>query len=86
MDEHTAALSVIQALIPLGLQAVDAALQAMGTALAGARYAHADAHPGVARWGPQSGSIYLADQTRSITVPRVRDVRGGTMWACFAAS
>ncbi|MEO6525988.1 MAG: transposase, partial [Gemmatimonadaceae bacterium] len=48
------------------------------TALAGARYAHADAHPGIARWGTQPGSIFLADQKVPIHVPRVRDVRAGT--------
>lgn len=78
VDERTAALAMIQALIPLGLQAVEAALQAEVTALAGARYAHGDAHPGVARWGSQPGSIFLADQKLAITVPRVRDVRAGT--------
>ena len=73
LNEGTVALSMIQALIPLGLQAVEAALQAEVTALAGARYAHADGHAGVARWGSQPGSIYLADQKLPITVPRVRD-------------
>jgi len=77
LDEGTVALSMIQALIPLGLQAVEAALQAEVTALAGARYAHADGHAGVARWGSQPGSIYLADQKLPITVPRVRDRRAG---------
>ena len=77
-DERTAALAMIQALIPLGLQAVDAALQAEVTALAGARYAHGDAHPGVARWGSQPRSIFLAEQKLVITVPRVRDLRAGT--------
>ena len=78
LDERSVALSMIQALIPLGLQAVEAALQAEVTALAGVRYAHADGHAGVARWGSQPGSIYLADQKLPITVPRVRDVRAGT--------
>ena len=78
LDESSIALSMIQALIPLGLQAVEAALQAEVTALAGARYAHADGHAGVARWGSQPGSIYLADQKLPITMPRVRDVRAGT--------
>ena len=78
LDEHTVALAMIQALIPLGLQAVEAALQAEVTALAGVRYAHADGRAGVARWGSRPGSIYLADQKLPITVPRVRDVRAGT--------
>lgn len=78
LDDGTVALSLIQALIPLGLQAVEDALQQEVLALAGARYAHDDGHAGVARWGRQRGSIYLADQKLPITVPRVRDVRAQT--------
>ena len=70
-------LAMIQALIPLGLKAVEDALQAEVLALAGARYAHEDAHSGVVRWGKQPGSIYLADQKVPITVPRVRDRDAG---------
>lgn len=68
-------LAMIQALIPLGLIAVGEALQAEVTALAGERYAHADDHPDIVRWGQQSGSIFLADQKLPVTVPRVRDQR-----------
>lgn len=70
-------VAMIQALIPLGLKAVEEALQAEVTALAGARYARDDAHPAIARWGAQAGSIYLADQKLPITVPRVRDRDAG---------
>ena len=70
-----AALAMIQALIPLGLQAVAEALVAEVTALAGPRYARDDGHPAVVRWGQQPGSIYLADQKLPIAVPRVRDAR-----------
>ena len=73
LDDGTAMLALIQALIPLGLQAVQEALVQEVTALAGARYAHDDAHPEIVRWGEQAGSIYLADQKLPITVPRVRD-------------
>jgi len=73
LAERSVMLSLIQALIPLGLQAVEEALQAEVTKLAGARYAHDDGQPGHVRWGRQAGSIYLADQKLSITVPRVRD-------------
>ena len=66
-------LAMIQALIPLGLKAVEERLQAEVLALAGVRYAHADGQAGVVRWGKQAGSIYLADQKVPITVPRVRD-------------
>jgi transposase-like protein len=72
-----ASVAMIQALIPIGLKAVEDALRAEVTALAGARYARDDAHPGVVRWGRQRGSIYLADQKVAITVPRVRDRLGG---------
>ena len=68
---------MIQALIPLGLRAVEEALQAEVAALAGARYAHDDGRPDVVRWGRQRGSIYLADQKLPIPVPRVRDRTAG---------
>ena len=70
-----AALAMIQALIPLGLRAVEEALVAEVTALAGPRYARDDTRPEVVRWGTQPGSIYLADQKLPIRVPRVRDRR-----------
>lgn len=69
------ALAMIQALIPLGLKAVEEALIAEVTALAGPRYARHDDHPNVVRWGKQPGSVYVADQKLPITVPRVRDGR-----------
>ncbi len=78
LDDGTVALALIQALIPLGLQAVEDALQQEVLALTGARYAHDDGHPGMARWGRQRGSVYLADQKLPITVPRVRDVHAQT--------
>lgn len=70
-------LAMIQALIPLGLKAVEEALRAEVTALAGARYQHHDNAPGVVRWGKQAGSIYLADQKVPLTIPRVRDREAG---------
>jgi len=73
IDDGTARLAVIQELIPLGLDAVRDALTEEVVALAGARYARADAHPAVVRWGRQRGSIYVADQKLPIMVPRVRD-------------
>lgn len=77
VDPTSLALTMIQALIPLGLRAVEEALQQEVTALAGPRYAHGDATPGVARWGRQAGSIFLADQKVPIVVPRVRNVTEG---------
>lgn len=77
LDDRTistpAAVAVIQALIPLGLKAVEEALVTEVTALAGPRHARDDGHPAVVRWGAQRGSIYRADQKLPITVPRVRD-------------
>lgn len=77
LERDMTMLSMIQALIPLGLKAVEDALVQEVTALAGPRYAHGDAHPHVARWGSQPGSIYLADQKLPIQVPRVRDCVAG---------
>ena len=77
LDDGTAMLAMIQELIPLGLKAVEDALQQEVTALAGRRYAHDDAAPHLVRWGTQPGSIYLADQKLPITVPRVRDRTAG---------
>ena len=74
LDDGTVMLSAIQALIPLGLKALEEALQHEVASLAGARYAHHDGAAGVVRWGRQAGSIYLADQKLPITVPRVRDL------------
>ncbi len=51
LDDGTVALSLIQALIPLGLRAVEDALQQEVLALASARYAYADGRAGIARWG-----------------------------------
>jgi transposase-like protein len=68
-----ASVAMIQALIPLGLKAVEESLRAEVNELAGPRYQRADGRPGVVRWGKQLGSIYLADQKVGITVPRVRD-------------
>lgn len=67
------AVAMIQALIPLGLKAVEEALVTEVTALAGPRHARDDGRSDVVRWGSQRGSIYLADQKLPITVPRVRD-------------
>ena len=69
-------LAMIQALIPLGLRAVEEALLAEVEALAGPRYARDAAPSAVVRWGAQRGSIYLADQKLPITVPRVREGQG----------
>ena len=66
-------VALIQALIPVALEQVHAALQAEVVGLAGERYAREGRQPGHVRWTPQAGSIYLADQKIPIAVPRVRD-------------
>ncbi len=73
VDPTLTTVAMIQALIPLGLRAVEEALLAEVDALAGPRYARDDAQPAVVRWGAQPGAIYLADQKLPIQVPRVRD-------------
>lgn len=77
LPEHAVSLAMIQALIPLGLRAVEERLQADVVALAGRRYAHDDGHTGVVRWGHQPGSVFLADQKLALEVPRVRDQHRG---------
>lgn len=63
--------AAIQALIPLGLQAVAAELQQEIAELAGARYSRGG---DVKRWGENPGSVYLGDQKVSVSVPRARNV------------
>ena len=70
-------VELIQALIPLGLEAVSELLQQEVTALAGRRFQRTGGVPGYDRWGSQPGSVYLTDQKVAIDVPRVRDVRRG---------
>ena len=67
-------VALIQALIPLGLAAVEDFLQQEVRQLAGTRYARKTADISCRRWGQQPGSVYLADQQLPLQVPRVRDV------------
>ena len=64
-------LSVIQELIPLGLGAVAKELQNEVRSLAGEKHSRDGVN---ARWGRQSGSVYLRDQKFPIEVPRVRNI------------
>jgi transposase-like protein len=77
VTEEAVTIAMIQALIPLGLRAVEDRLRAEVDQLAGQRYAHEAGGSRVVRWGQQPGSIYLADQKLAIAVPRVRDRRRG---------
>ena len=67
-------VELIQALIPLGLDAVKDLLQKEVKALAGERYRRGGSTnrtrpAGRVRWGRQRGSVYLADQKLPIQVP-----------------
>ena len=68
-------VALIQALIPIGLEAVREELQREVERFAGVKHRREGGEPGHYRWGSQEGSIYLSDQKLRIRVPRVRDVR-----------
>lgn len=70
IDDIDVKVSVIQALIPLGLEAVNEHLQREVMLLAGKKHAHNKEN---VRWGTQGGSVYLLDQKVPLTVPRVRN-------------
>ena len=78
LEEEVGALdtriALIQALIPLGLDAVAEELQEEVTRLAGHRYTRKDTQNPNRRWGSQQGSVYLSDQKVPIPVPRIRNV------------
>ena len=67
-------IALIQALIPLGLDAVAEELQEEVSRLAGDRYTRKDTQNPNRRWGSQQGSVYLSDQKVPLSVPRVRNV------------
>ena len=69
-----ARVALIQALIPLGLEAVAEALKQAVEALVGPRYQRGTQDRRYYRWGRERGSVYLADQKVPVAVPRVRDV------------
>lgn len=73
VDERASLVALIQALIPLGLQAVGDVLEAEVTDLAGERYSRTGGQPGYVRWCQQRGSVYLLDQKLPITYRRVRN-------------
>ncbi len=69
-------LSMIQMLIPLGLQAVEEELQAEVRKLAGGAR-HERTGTTIKRWGQNPGSVFVGDQKLKINVPRVRDMEAG---------
>lgn len=68
-----AKVALIQALIPIGLPAVQELLEAEVVRLAGERHQRAARQPGCVRWGQQRGSIDRTDQKLAVTHTRVRD-------------
>lgn len=70
IDDIDIRVSLIQSLIPLGLEAVNNKLQEEVKALAGEKHIHGKEN---VRWGRQGGSVYLSDQKVPITIPRVRN-------------
>lgn len=64
-------LAAIQALIPLGLAAVEMELQSEIKELVGERYSRSG---DIKRWGENPGSVYLGDQKVSAPVPRARNI------------
>jgi transposase-like protein len=67
-------LSMIQMLIPLGLQAVEEELQAEVRAWVGGEH-YVRSGGTCKRWGQNPGSVFLGDQKVRINVPRVRDLK-----------
>ena len=63
-------LAMIQALIPIALEAVEKALQNEISELAGERYSRGSE---ISRYGSNPGSIFLGDQKVKIKVPRARN-------------
>ena len=74
VESVDAKVALIQALIPLGLQAAGEALRAEVTRLAGERHSRTGGQPGYVRWSRERGAIYLWDQKLPLTYQRVRDL------------
>ena len=70
IDDIDVKVSLIQALIPVGLEAINRQLQEEVTMLAGEKYRHGKEN---VRWTRQGGSVYLLDQKVPLKVPRVRN-------------
>ena len=70
IDDIDVRVSLIRALIPIGLKEVTALLQEEVLKLAGPAKKHGKVNR---RWGRQGGSVYLYDQKIPIDVPRVRN-------------
>jgi len=67
--------AAIQALIPLGLMAVEMELQQEIREMVGERYSRGGS---IKRWGENPGSVYLGDQKVNVPVPRARNIETNT--------
>lgn len=70
IDDMDVKVTLIQALIPVGLEQVGELLQKEVLNLAGPKGTHGKEST---RWGNQWGSVYLTDQKLPIKIPRVRN-------------
>lgn len=70
IDDIDVKLSLIQSLIPIGLDNVRRILQEEITQIAGEKGLHGKKN---VRWGKQWGSVYLLDQKVPVKVPRLRN-------------
>jgi putative transposase len=70
IDDLDVKVSLIQALIPAGLERVNELLQEEVKKLAGTKGRHGKDN---VRWSRQWGSVYLSDQKVPVEVPRVRN-------------
>lgn len=78
VDALDSRIALIQALIPLGLAAVEEVLHEEVDRLAGPRYSRKGVASPYRRWGRQPGSVFLQDQKVAVDVPRVRNLRTRT--------
>ena len=70
IDDLDVKVSLIQALIPAGLERVNELLQEEVTRLAGPKSKHGKENT---RWGSQWGSVFLGDQKIPVDIPRIRN-------------
>jgi len=76
LNENDTKIALIQALIPIGLEAVNELLQTEVNRLVGPSYSRDKRKRacGLVRWGNQGGSVYMSDQKVKIRVPRIRNM------------
>lgn len=75
--ERESRVDLIQALIPVGLEAVKVLLHDEVQTLAGERYQREGRQAGCVRWGRQKSSVYLGDQKIPVMAPRLRNSEAG---------